>query len=252
MQKIMYVDKLKVVICKNRDDLGETAAKDAAEYLRELATSQNEMNTIFAAAPSQNEFLAALAKAPDINWGKIRAFHMDEYLGLAPDAPQRFAAYLEQHIFSLVPFMEINYLDFEKEHTLKDYEEKLLRYPADACFMGIGENGHIAFNDPGVAQMFDPCVIKEVSLDMKCRMQQVHDGCFAGIDEVPAKAVSLTVPTLMRSKRLFCMVPGTTKAEAVREMLYGPIEMKCPASALRLHDCATLYIDADSAKYVEI
>ena len=250
MQEIKYFDKLKVVISENRSKLGITAAEDAAEYLRTLLKEQAEANTIFAAAPSQNEFLAALAECPGIEWDKIRAFHMDEYIGLRPDAPQRFAAFLKEHIFSLVPFKEVNYLVCEEADSLEKYAQKLLRYPTDACFMGIGENGHIAFNDPDVAEMFDSRVIKEVKLDDKCRMQQVHDGCFPSFEAVPAKAVSLTVPTLLRAKKLFCMVPGKTKAEAVRAMLYGPIEMSCPASALRLHPDATLYLDADSAEYV--
>lgn len=251
MQKEIVIDNLRVVICENRRELGETAAADAAEYLRTLAKEREEINTIFAAAPSQNEFLAALAASEDIPWQKIRAFHMDEYIGLAPDAPQRFARYLKEHIFSLVPFMEVNYLICEKEHAIEDYAAKLCQYPADACFMGVGENGHIAFNDPPVADLFDPCVAKPVSLDDKCRMQQVHDGCFDRFEAVPEQAVTLTVPTLLRSKRLFCMVPGKTKAEAVRSMLYGPVDMSCPASALRLHKNAALYLDADSAAYLE-
>lgn len=251
MHKELLIDNLKVVICKDREELGAAAAADAAEYLRALAKEREEINTIFAAAPSQNEFLAGLSAAGGIPWQKVRAFHMDEYIGLAPDAPQRFACYLREHIFSRVPFLEVNYLICEKENAMEDYAAKLLRCPADACFMGVGENGHIAFNDPPVADLFDARVIKPVALDDKCRMQQVHDGCFASFDAVPEKAVTLTVPTLLRAKRLFCMVPGKTKAEAVRAMLYGPVDMSCPASALRLHKNAALYLDTDSAAYLE-
>ncbi len=251
MHKEMFVDNLRVVVCEDRNELGKLAAAEAAEYLRSLAKEKEEINAIFAAAPSQNEFLAELSASAGIPWQKIRAFHMDEYIGLSPDAPQRFANYLKEHIFSMVPFKEVNYLACEKENAIEEYSEKLLHYPADACFMGVGENGHVAFNDPAVAELFDSSAIKKVSLDDKCRMQQVHDGCFESFEAVPETAVTLTVPALLRSTRLFCMVPGKAKAEAVRAMLYGPVDMSCPASALRLHKNAALYLDADSAAYLE-
>lgn len=251
MQKEIVFDNLRVVVCDDRNELGKIAAADAEKYLCSLAEEKEEINTIFAAAPSQNEFLAEMSASSEIPWEKISAFHMDEYIGLALDAPQRFANYLKEHIFSLATFKAVNYLECENENAIKEYAEKLLRYPADACFMGVGENGHIAFNDPAVAELFDAAVIKKVSLDDKCRMQQVHDGCFESFEQVPETAVTLTVPTLLRSSCLFCMVPGKAKAEAVRAMLYDPISMNCPASALRLHKNATLYLDRDSAAYLE-
>lgn len=250
MQKEFYVDNLKVVVCSDRAELGKIAAADAAEYLKEILAEKEEVNTIFAAAPSQNEFLRSLAEYKELPWQKIRAFHMDEYIGLDSDAEQRFAHYLDEHIFSLVPFKEVNYLVSDEENALAEYAEKLKNNHTDACFMGVGENGHIAFNDPAVADLFDINIVKEVELDGKCRMQQVHDGCFPALENVPEKAATLTVPTLLRSERLFCMVPGKTKAEAIKAMLYDPIGMDCPASALRLHKNATLYLDADSAEFV--
>lgn len=246
MQKEFYVDALRVVVCDDRRELGQAAAQDAAAYLREMQKNGGKLNAIFAAAPSQNEFLSELAGSEGIVWQDIRAFHMDEYMGLAEDAPQRFSRYLDEHIFTKVPFGEVHYLD-GKEESIEQYAALLRAYPTDACFMGVGENGHIAFNDPPVADLFDLQIAKPVALDLKCRQQQVNDGCFARLEEVPEKAVTLTVPTLLRSKRLFCMVPGTTKAEAIRAMLRGPIGMACPASALRLHKNAALYLDADSA-----
>ncbi len=250
MQKEFYVDNLRVVICDNREELGKLAAEDAAEYLQTLLERNQELNAIFAAAPSQNEFLSELATKEGINWQSIRAFHMDEYIGLAEDAPQRFANYLKQHIFSRVPFKAIHYLKCENEDAIENYAALLRQYPADACFMGVGENGHIAFNDPAVADMFDVQLVKQVTLDEKCRIQQVNDGCFERFEDVPETAVTLTVPALLRSKRLFCMVPGKTKAEAIHAMLQGPITMECPASVLRLHKNATLYLDTDSAEFL--
>lgn len=246
MQKEFYVDALRVVVCDDRKELGQVAARNAAAYLREMQKGGGKLNAIFAAAPSQNEFLSELAASEGIDWQAIRAFHMDEYMGLAEDAPQRFSRYLKEHIFSVVPFGEVHYLD-GKEGMIGEYAALLRKYPTDACFMGVGENGHVAFNDPPVADLFDPEIAKPVTLDLKCRQQQVNDGCFARLEDVPEKAVTLTVPTLLRSKRLFCMVPGKTKAEAIRAMLQGPIGMACPASSLRLHQNAALYLDADSA-----
>lgn len=251
MQKEFYVDNLRVVVCEDRAELGRVAAADAGRYLLELQARGQKINTIFAAAPSQNEFLDELAGFKDIRWQNVRAFHMDEYIGLAEDAPQRFARFLEEHMFSRVPLKEIHYLKCEQDNAMENYAQLLRKYPTDACFMGVGENGHIAFNDPDVADMFDLHVIKEVSLDLMCRTQQVNDGCFASLDQVPKTAVTLTVPTLLRSKRLFCMVPGKTKANAIQAMLCDPIDMACPASVLRLHKHATLYLDQDSAAYVK-
>lgn len=248
MRKEFYIDKLKVVVCENRMELGKTAAKDAAIYLRAMQNNGRKLNIIFAAAPSQNEFLDELAKEQGIDWQGIRGFHMDEYIGLAADAPQKFAHYLKGHIFDRVPFREVHYLDSEAESGIESYTSLLRKYPADACFMGVGENGHIAFNDPAEADLFDIEVIKQVSLDEKCRRQQVHDGCFQRLEDVPEKALTLTIPALLRAERLFCMVPGSTKAEAVRTMLRNPVDMSCPASALRLHKDAALYLDSDSAE----
>lgn len=246
MQKEFYVDALRVVVCDDREELGKTAAQDAAAFLRVMQKNGGKVNAIFAAAPSQNEFLSGLAGSEGINWEDIRAFHMDEYMGLAQDAPQRFSRYLDEHIFTRVPFGEVHYLD-GREGSVERYAALLRQYPTDVCFMGVGENGHIAFNDPPVADLFDAEIAKPVTLDLKCRQQQVNDGCFARLEDVPERAVTLTVPTLLRSGRLFCMVPGKTKAEAIRAMLRGKISMDCPASALRLHKNAALYLDADSA-----
>lgn len=250
MKKEYYVDNLRVIICDDRAELGRIAAAEASEYLRKTLAEQQEINTIFAAAPSQNEFLSELSMCEGIDWQRIRAFHMDEYVDLAEDAPQRFGRFLYEHIFSLVPFMEVHYLSSEKKDAEKEYAELLKKYPTDVCFMGVGENGHIAFNDPPVADMFDPELVKKVTLDLKCRNQQVNDGCFETLDDVPVQALTLTVPTLMRSKKLLCMVPGKTKAEAIRMMLQGPIDMSCPASVLRLHKNATLLLDMDSSELV--
>lgn len=234
---------------ETREEMGRAAAKEAAAVMRKLLAEKQEISMVFAAAPSQNEFLAALVREPDIDFTRITAYHMDEYVGLKADAPQRFGNFLREHIFDFVPFKAVQYIRGDAD----DADEECRRYSRlleenhiDIVCMGIGENGHIAFNDPHVADLNDPKLVKKVSLDDVCRMQQVHDGCFASIDEVPRYALTLTVPALMNADYHFCIVPAATKAAAVRETVYGPIGEKCPATSLRLCERAALYVDKDS------
>ena len=209
---------------------------------------------IFAAAPSQNEMLAALAAQPGIEWNRVNAFHMDEYIGLAPDAPQGFANFLRAAIFTKVPFRSVNCLDGtaasrDPAAECARYSQLLRRFPVDITCMGIGENGHIAFNDPPVADFDDPALVKPVALDEICRNQQVHDGCFARLDEVPRKALSLTIPALTDDRTwLVVTVPGPTKVEAVRRAVRDEISTACPATILRQHPHAALFLDREAAK----
>lgn len=241
-------DKLRVKIYSTRQAMGQGAAREAVAYVKELLAVQPEVNIIFAAAPSQNEFLAAVA-ASDLDWSRINAFHMDEYIGLKEDAPQGFGNFLRRAIFDKVPFRSVSYLNgqIEPARACAEYAQKLADKPVDVVFMGIGENGHIAFNDPHVADFNDPEVVKIVDLDEKCRQQQVNDGCFATIEDVPTHAMTLTIPALCRAKRLFCVVPAATKAWAVNETINGEVSEHCPASVMRRHENATLYVDSDSA-----
>lgn len=241
--------KLPVRIYDTRRNMGEAAAADVAACIRELLAVKQEIYMIFAAAPSQNEFLAALAATPGIEWNRIHALHMDEYVGLPADAPQGFGNFLRAAIFDQVPFASVDYIGTESDpdETCRRYAALLQGIQVDIVCMGIGENGHIAFNDPPVADFNDPLTIKKVALDETCRLQQVHDGCFARIEEVPRYAVTLTVPTMFRARYIFCIVPAPTKANAVRATVCGPISEQCPASILRTHEHAILYTDSDSA-----
>ena len=229
--------------------MGEAAAAEAAAHLRALLSAQKEVRAIFAAAPSQNEFLEALCKEPGIDWTRVIALHMDEYVGLPADAPQGFGNFLRRAIFDKLPFGKVEYIGSEgnPEELMARYDAILADGKVDVVFMGIGENGHIAFNDPHVADFNDPSRIKKVDLDLKCRNQQVHDGCFARLEDVPEYALTLTVPALFAADRLFCVVPAPTKADAVKATVEGPIGEKCPATVMRLHKDATLYLDPDSA-----
>ena len=248
--KEFQADKLFVKVYENRGDLGKASAKEMAVVLKKLLFEKNEVNIIFAAAPSQNEFLEALIGTKGIDWNRVNAFHLDEYIGIGQDAPQGFGNFLRDRIFGKVPMKIVNYIngnasDPEKESAR--YAALLKQFPPDIVCMGIGENGHIAFNDPHIAQFNDDLLAKVVELDEKCRNQQVNDGCFMRFEDVPTHALTLTIPALFSSKYLFCMVPGRLKANAVERAISGEVNESCPASILRTHDQAVLYIDRDSA-----
>ncbi|GGH86367.1 glucosamine-6-phosphate deaminase [Pullulanibacillus pueri] len=243
--KSMTVDQLKIKTFADRDSMGVAAALHTARLLSELMEKQDQVRMVFAAAPSQNEFLAHLVQLEHINWQRITAFHMDEYIGLPENHPARFSHYLNEHLFHKVPFGDIHYLnsDGDKAAACERYGQLIQAAPIDIVCLGIGENGHIAFNDPGVADFNDPEVVKTVLLDEACRWQQVHDGCFPDLASVPTEAITLTVPTLSSAKSMVCIVPGETKRQAVYETLNGPISEACPASILRRHPQASLFVD---------
>lgn len=243
-------DELNVRIYDTRAEMGAAAGRDFAAAVRELLKEKDHIRMIFAAAPSQNDFLAAITNDPSIDFSRIDAFHMDEYVGLDKHAPQAFGQFLRDRLFDLVPFRSVTFLDGEDpdtEKTCRQYAALLNEEPVDIVCMGIGENGHIAFNDPAFALFDDPEDVKVVELDDTCRMQQVHDGCFAAFDEVPKYALTLTVPRLMRAKYHFCIVPAPTKAQAAKRMLTGEISEECPCTILRTQPGSILYLDADSS-----
>ena len=249
--KTFLKDKLTVEIFETRKQMGEKAANDSANKFNELIDKKGEINVIWAAAPSQNDVLKALTENESIKWNKINAYHMDEYIGLSKDAPQGFGNFLKDHIFGLVPFKSVNYIDVSATDAEKEadrYAEVLSKQKIDVVVLGIGENGHIAFNDPPVADFNDKKAVKPVKLDEVCRQQQVNDGCFKSINDVPTHAITLTVPTLFNANYLFCIVPAPTKANAVYETINGTIDEHCPATVLRLHDNAKLYLDNESSK----
>ena len=248
--KTIQKDLLTVQIYETRSEMGSAAAKDIKACILSLLQTKETINMIFAAAPSQNEVLASLATDKEIPWNRVHAFHMDEYIGLAADAPQGFGNFLKEHIFGLADFLSVHYIDISATDAQAEcarYAALLKEYPTDIVVMGIGENGHIAFNDPPVADFADPVAVKPVLLDEICRNQQVNDGCFARIEDVPKTAITLTVPTLFAGEHLFCIVPAKTKAKAVRATLCDEIGEACPATVLRRHKSAVLYLDGDSS-----
>ena len=253
MTKTISINQFRVKIYDTRAEMGFCAADEAAAAIRGVLAQKEECNMIFAAAPSQNEMLAALAAQPGIEWNRVNAFHMDEYIGLPEEAPQGFGNFLKRAIFDRVPFRSVNRIRggaADVDGEIARYSALLREQPADVVFMGIGENGHIAFNDPHVAHFDDDCLMRAVELDETCRRQQVNDGCFAALDQVPTHALTLTIPALVSAERLFCMVPAATKADAVGKTVLGEIRETLPATILRLHPQATLYIDRDSGRDV--
>ncbi|WP_028549646.1 glucosamine-6-phosphate deaminase [Paenibacillus sp. UNC451MF] len=247
-QQIKTVDQLQVHIYDNRALLGTAAASHVAHKMKELLDSKSRIRMVFAAAPSQNEFLQALKSTEGIDWSRVTVFHMDEYIGLAQEAPQRFGTFLRERLFDEVKPGEVHLINSagDIDEECRRYAELLGAAPIDIVCLGIGENGHIAFNDPPVADFNDPSLVKSVELDLPCRQQQVNDGCFASLQEVPTHALTLTIPALFSGAHLFCMVPGKTKTAAVHRTLNGSISTECPSTILRKHPDCTLYLDPDA------
>lgn len=244
------VDSLTVKQFDNRLAMGKSAASEVADTILDLLGGQKVVNMVFAAAPSQNEFLAAIASRKDIDWTRVSTFHMDEYINLPAEATQRFGNFLRDRLFDKLPFRSVNYLngnapDIDRE--CQRYANLLQENPIDIVCMGIGENCHIAFNDPHVADFRDPAWVKVVDLDRSCRQQQVNDRCFDVLSDVPTHALTLTIPALMAADYVFCMVPGANKADAVRHTLTDDITPIRPSTILRTHRQAILYIDNESA-----
>jgi len=244
------INKLEIKIYSNRNELGKAAAEEVRGKIVKIAKSKKNIRMIFAAAPSQNEMLNELSQMSDIPWEIITAFHMDEYIGLPSEAEQLFGNFLKRQLFGKVNFKLINYINSNPEKVeeeCKRYSYLLSEEPIDIVCMGIGENGHIAFNDPPYADFNDVEKVKVVRLDQISRQQQVNDGCFSSIENVPRKAITLTIPMLLSADIIFTVVPGKLKANAVAESLLGKISESCPASILRNHSNAVLFLENDSA-----
>jgi glucosamine-6-phosphate deaminase len=247
------VDRLAVEIHGDRAAMARAAARAAAAYLRDVIVNQGEARVIFGCAPSQDEFLQALLDPAmcgvALDWKRLVVFHMDEYVGLAADHPQSFRHYLHRHLLSRVAVGRFHGLAAEGPDSAAAcalYAGLLSEKAIDLICAGFGENGHLAFNDPP-ADFNDPALVKIVEMDATCREQQVNDGCFASLEDVPRHALTITLPVFTQARRVSAVVPSQRKAAAVRAALLGAITPACPASILRLHPNATLYLDAAAA-----
>ena len=236
------------LVFQSRAAMAKAAAQAIATEICRVAQAKSQVRIVFAAAPSQSDVLDLLTAMPGIPWGQVVAFHMDDYLDLPAEAPQRFANWLDTHLFSKVPLAEVNPIPAmgDSDNICRTYATKLASAPIDIVCLGIGVNGHIAFNDPPVADFDDPHSVKVVELDLVCRQQQVDDECFAAIGDVPAMAITLTIPRLLDANALFCVVPGAHKRAAVKAAIKGPLTTNCPASVLRNHSNCTLFLDPEA------
>jgi glucosamine-6-phosphate deaminase len=246
----LLVDSLRVEAFDDLSSLASTAAADAAAAIGDAVAERGAANVMLATGNSQLAFLDALAARDDVAWDHVVGFHMDEYLGMGPDHPASFRWYMRARVVERMhpgTFHELAGDAPDPEAECARYAALLRAHPLDVCCLGIGENGHLAFNDPDVAEFDDLRDVKIVALDETCRAQQVGEGHFAALGDVPRRALTVTIPALLRAERVLAIVPEARKADPVRRALYGPVTTACPASALRRHPGATLYLDAASA-----
>ncbi len=244
------IDQLSTSVYENREALGQAAALSAQAYLQAALKERGSASMILATGNSQLDFLAALRILPDIDWRNVTVFHMDEYLGIDPAHPASFPLFLQQHFLSYVnvaAFHPVPNQPDDIEQACRDYESLLREHPIDLVALGFGENGHLAFNDPPYADFDDAAWVKVVELDIVSRQQQVGEGHFATIDDVPKQAITLTIPALLAPKHILCIVPESRKAAAVDACLNQPVSEQRPGSVLRTVEHAHLFLDSDSA-----
>ena len=245
-------DKLRVAVFKTRDEMGRAAAMHVRDHLVNRLSTREHVRIVVGSAPSQDEFFAHLTADPirsAIDWSRIEVFHMDEYIGLPSDHPQNFRAYQRTHLLSRVAVMAFHEIQGETTDAAAECERLttlLTEAPIDLVCLGIGENGHLAFNDPP-APLDEREWVKIVELDHTCRQQQVNDGCFATIADVPTHAITLSMRVFREAATLSGVVPARSKAHAVKETVTGPVSEDCPATLMRIHSDASLFLDTDAA-----
>jgi glucosamine-6-phosphate deaminase len=253
MEKSFQIENLSIEIYGQSKEMGAAAADYVTRKLNDAIVKKGGANLILATGASQFSFLEAL-QTKEIDWGKITVFHLDEYKGISESHPASFRKYLKERILNKVAPKKIYFLNGDAANLqleIKNYEEALQAHPIDIACIGIGENGHIAFNDPAVADFQDPKLVKVVELDEACRNQQLGEGWFPSFADVPKEAVTLTITAIMNCKAISCVVPDERKAQAVYNSLYGDISTSCPASILRTHPETVLFLDKASASMIK-
>ncbi len=248
--KTFKVDELPVRVYSGEADLAKDAAQEVQQFLVQCLAERGEASAILATGNSQIRFLDELIKLGGVDWSKITLFHMDEYLGIDGNHSASFCRYMRERVESRVKPKKFHYLNGNADQPLDEcarYADLLQAKEIDLCCMGVGENGHIAFNDPHVAEFDDPWSVKLVSLDLKCRQQQVNEGHFPGVDQMPRFAYTLAIPTLCAVRKIICICPEKRKANAVHAALKEGVSTNCPASYLRTQPQAVLLLDEHSA-----
>ncbi|MEZ4969714.1 MAG: glucosamine-6-phosphate deaminase [Flavobacteriaceae bacterium] len=252
MKTNLIIENIPVSVYENPNDMGIAAADFVAHKLKEAIDSKGFANLILATGSSQFTFLEAL-KGKELDWQKITVFHLDEYKGISSDHPASFRRYLKERILDAVVPKKIYFLNGDAENVeqeIQGYTDALKKHPIDIACIGIGENGHIAFNDPPVADFNDSKWVKLVTLDEACKNQQIGEGWFPTMDDVPKQALTLTITAIMNCKTISCVVPDQRKAQAVHNTLYAPIGTECPATILRKHPDTRLFLEKGSASKI--
>jgi len=253
--KTFHAGAMQVQAFSSKREASAAAAEAAAAILRDAIASRGRARMVVSTGNSQLDFIDVLVQSRDLEWSAVEALHLDEYAGMAATHPASFRLWLKTKLADRVPLRAMHYVNGDApdlEAECSRYGGLLAEAPIDVGFIGIGENGHIGFNDPPVADFADPLSIKIVRLDDACRRQQVGEGHFADISTVPENALSLTCPAIVGITNLICCVPELRKAKAVRDAVEGPVSTACPASILRTHPRAQLFLDLESASLLEI
>jgi glucosamine-6-phosphate deaminase len=245
---------LKINILDSKEELGEAAAKKAANILKETIQRKGKVNFVAATGASQFEFLDNLVRINSIDWSRTTMFHLDEYIGLSENHPASFRRYLKERLINKVNLGKVNLIKgdvLEPEKECERLNDIISQVEIDVAFVGIGENGHLAFNDPPAD--FDtekPYIV--VQLDEACRKQQLGEGWFKSLDEVPKRAISMSVKQIMKSGNIICTVPDKRKAKSVKNCFAGDeVSPNCPASILKKHDNCFVFLDNQSSIYLK-
>ena len=244
------VDGATVAVHPDVEAMARASADEARDVMRTAADARGVVHAMFATGNSQLDFVRALVEETDgVPWSDTVVFHMDEYVGVGPDHPAGFQRWIRERIVEPARPKAAYYVEGlgDAQAECARYTDLLRGHPLDLCCLGIGENGHLAFNDPPVADFDDPLDVKVVELDAGCRRQQVNEGHFSDVDAVPTRAITVTITALLRAGRVLAIVPEARKAEPVRDALMGPVSTRCPASALRTITHATIHLDSGSA-----
>ena len=245
------IDGATVRVLSDVTSMARAAADEARAVMRAAVAARGSANVMFATGNSQLAFVHALVhESEGVPWADTVVFHMDEYVGVGPDHPAGFQRWIRERIVEPAHPKAAYYVEGlgDAEAECRRYTDLLRRHPLDLCCLGVGENGHLAFNDPPVADFADPVDVKVVELEAACRLQQVNEGHFPGLDDVPAHAITVTVPALLRAGRVVAVVPEARKAAPVAAALTGPVTTACPASALRTISQVTIYLEPESAR----
>ncbi|MDY6782652.1 MAG: glucosamine-6-phosphate deaminase [Cyanobacteriota bacterium] len=253
--QIFTIDALEVRIYADARSLAQGAARATAVYLQNILHQQSSVRAVLATGNSQIQFLDRLISSENTDWSRVTFFHLDEYLGIDGEHPASFRRYLRDRVQRRISPQQFHYLQGDAVEPLTEcqrYERLIREKPLDLCCLGIGENGHLAFNEPNAADFNDSQAVKIVQLDPQTRQQQVDGGFFPTLDAVPSAAITLTLPSICSAKKIVCLAPGSRKATIIQEMLQGEIHPSCPASILRTQPQATLFLDSDSASLLDL